>query len=76
MLKHIKRLLRVVIMVAQKILVTIFLIILYILGLGTTLFFMFIFKRSFLFKNYKNDRTLWKEAAGYEPDPDSSLRQA
>ena len=76
MLKHIKRLLRVVIMVVQKILVTIFLVILYIVGLGATLFFVFIFKRSLLFKNYKNDRTFWKEASGYEPDSDGSLRQA
>ena len=54
----------------------IFLIILYIVGLGVTLLFVSIFKNGLLFKNNKNDSTLWKEATGYEPDTEGSLRQA
>jgi len=76
MLRYIKRIVQAVVVVAQRILVTIILVILYIGGFGATLFFIFVFKRSLLFRNYKNDRTLWKEAVGYDPDPDDSLRQA
>lgn len=76
MLKHIKKISQVIIRVAQKILVTIFLTILYIIGFGATFIFICIFKRNFLFRNCKNDSTFWREATGYEPDPDGSLRQA
>ena len=76
MLKFIKKTIKTIIRVAQNILMTVFLSILYILGFGVTFIFLFIFKRGILFKKHKKESTFWIKAAGYEPDADGSLRQA
>jgi len=76
MLKHIKKIAQVIIVAVQKIVITLLLIILYIVGFGATLVFIYIFKRRLLFRNCKNDSSFWNESAGYDSDMDSSLRQA
>lgn len=76
MLKFIQETIKTIIRLVQKILMAVFLFILYILGFGITFIFLFIFKRDILFKNHKKESTSWIKAAGYEPDAEGSLRQA
>jgi len=76
MLTRIKKIIQLVVRLVQKILVTTFLFILYFLGFGLTLIALFIFKRDFLIKNYKQNESFWKEAADYESEANGSLRQA
>ena len=72
--KRIKRIIQIIIRAIQKVLITIFLIILYVVGFGMT--YLFIFKKNILFKKHKKGKTFWVKAMGYELDADGSLRQA
>ena len=76
MLQKAKKILFNIIKVVQKILITIFLTVLYIVGFGMTLVFIMIFKRSYLRAKRRDDETFWISASGYEPDMDDCMRQS
>ena len=76
MLRRLGKIIQVVVRLIQKILLSVSLIILYILGLGLTRLYLSVFNRNILVKRYKKNDTFWKEAAGYQPDADDVLRQA
>jgi hypothetical protein len=60
----------------QKILIVIFLTLIYFLGLGATLLFMLIFNRKPLKAYSKDSATFWGEAKGYESGMEDALRQS
>jgi len=72
----IKKIIQNFIRIIQKILITIFLFIVYIIGIGVTLIFVMIFNRRLLGKTFKGKNTFWNEAKGYGADINSSMRQS
>jgi len=75
-LQRIKNLTRAIIRITQKILVKIFLFILYCAGFGLTALFLMIFKRDVLIRKPKAQDTFWITAEGYAEDPEDSLKQS
>jgi hypothetical protein len=59
----------------QKIIVTILLFMLYIVGFGLTAFAALIFRRKLLGLDKKTSNTFWEDAEGYEADINKNLRQ-
>ncbi len=76
MFKHIKKITKIIISKVQKVILAISLFILYMVGFGATLFFLIIFNRKALVKEYESGNSYWHKACGYELDNDESLRQA
>jgi len=72
----IKKIIQNFIRIIQKILITIFLFIVYIIGIGVTLIFVMIFNRRLLGKTFKAKNTFWNEAKEYGADINSSMRQS
>ncbi len=72
----IKKIIQKFIKIIQKILITIFLIIIYIVGIGITAIFVMIFNRRILRKEYKGKNTFWNEAKEYGADINISMRQS
>jgi cytochrome c biogenesis protein CcdA len=62
--------------VTQKIMITIFLILIYFLGFGITFLLVAIFNRKLIYGNLKNKDSSWLKAEGYDPDLQGSLRQS
>jgi len=60
----------------QKILITVFLILIYFLGFGITLFFAALFNRKLFYGSLKSKDSSWLKAEGYDPDLEGSLRQS
>ncbi len=61
---------------AQRVFLTVFLSIVYVIGLGATLFLLMIFNRRLLARLSDNPKTFWEEAEGYEPDIIECRRQS
>ena len=58
----------------QKILITVLLIILYVVGFGIT---SLLFLRTGMLRNkYKSHKTFWREVSGYESDVENNIRQS
>jgi len=62
-------------MILQKIIITLFLIIIYFAGFGLTLVFVLLFKHDVLAGESGNN-TAWIDAEGYEPDIIDAARQS
>jgi cytochrome c biogenesis protein CcdA len=60
----------------QRVLLVVFLTILYFLGFGITLLFLMLFNRRALIRKYNLDATFWNKAEGYDADIDNSVRQS
>ena len=71
-----KKIIQNFIRIMQKVLITISLITVYIVGIGVTFVFAVIFKRQILKEKYRAKNTFWNEAKDYEADFNSSLRQS
>ena len=72
----IKKIIQNFIRIVQKIVVTIFLIVIYIVGIGLTSIFVMFFNRRLLRKTFIGKNTFWNEAKDYEADINSSVRQS
>jgi hypothetical protein len=64
------------IVIAQKILITIFLVLIYFVGFGLTLIFVLLFNKRIIFAKRGKLDTFWLEADGYEPDILDSMKQS
>jgi len=62
--------------IVQKILITIFLILIYFVGFGLTLIFVLLFNKRIIFATRGKPDTFWLEADGYEPDIPDSMKQS
>jgi|AntAceMinimDraft_17_1070374.scaffolds.fasta_scaffold01196_1 hypothetical protein len=60
----------------QKILITIFLFLLYFIFFGITLIFILIFKKNMLKQNYESEYTFWNKAKDYNADIKESIHQS
>lgn len=60
----------------QKLLVTIFLFLIYVFGFGLTAIFTLVFNRHLLRKGSKNEDTFWNQAKDYEANIEDNLRQS
>jgi hypothetical protein len=60
----------------QKIIITILLFIIYIVGIGITKIFVMVFKREILTRRYRKKDSFWIEAEGYAANINDSLRQS
>lgn len=60
----------------QKILVTVFLIVIYFVGFGVTCIIVTVFDRKLLRFDDKNMKTFWKDAKDYGQDVDECARQS
>ncbi|MDD5691491.1 MAG: hypothetical protein PHC37_07370 [Candidatus Omnitrophica bacterium] len=78
LLRKIREITKFFVRVIQRILLMIFLTILYFLGFGFTLFLLLFFNRKVLNINKKCnlDPTFWDIAEGYEADINDSIRQS
>jgi hypothetical protein len=76
MLKHIQKITQHVIRVVQRVLIAVFLVILYVIGFGLTSLFFRIFKRDFLSKKCEITNACWRDALGYEVNEEDNLRQS
>ncbi|MBF0331191.1 MAG: hypothetical protein HQL17_04580 [Candidatus Omnitrophica bacterium] len=76
MFKRIQRIVHVVSGVVQKVLTTVLLVVLYIVGFGITAVFLRILKRDLMTNKRVNHSDHWLDAEGYGDDHDESLRQA
>ena len=72
--RRIQEIIQPVIRIIQKILLAVFLILLYFIGLGLTLFFMLFFKRNILWGKPDSSNTFWSEAEDYDANLDNSMR--
>lgn len=70
-----KKLLLPIIERTQKIIVTIFLFLLYLFGFGLTAIVMLFFSRKLLGFTKKNKNTFWEDAKNYDSDINRSLKQ-
>ena len=71
-----KKILATIVKMIQRILITVFLIILYFFGFGITLFFLVLFKRKLIYSSIKNIDSSWLKAEGYDQGLEESLRQS
>ena len=71
-----KKFLAKLIRVIQKILITVFLILIYFLGFGITLFWVALFNRKLIYGSLKSNDSSWLKAEGYDSDLEGSLRQS
>jgi len=71
---RIQEILQPVIRIIQKILLAIFLTILYFFGFGLTLFFMVFFKRNILWGKPDSSGTFWNKTEDYDANLDNSAR--
>lgn len=72
-----KRLLQRIIRIVQKVLITVCLVVVYVIGLGVTRLFVFLFRRRTPFRSRDDETgTYWKKAAGYEADLERCVRQS
>ena len=71
-----KKKLRNFIRIVQKVLITILLFIIYIIGIGVTKIFVMVFKREVFKRGYRSKATFWIEAKGYEANINDCLRQS
>ncbi len=62
--------------VVQKILVTVFLFVVYIVMFGLTVVFLLIFNRAVLFPGIRKKKTFWEKAEDYDADIDTGMRQS
>jgi cytochrome c biogenesis protein CcdA len=60
----------------QEVLLTVLLWMAYLLGLGFTVLFMFIFNRKFLNGQAESNGSFWKEAKGYGRNDHDAMRQS
>jgi len=60
----------------QKVIVTIFLFLIYVFGFGVTVIFMMLFNRDILIIRSDKKDTFWGKAKDYETDIESSFRQS
>ena len=60
----------------QKILLAVFLVLIYFLGLGFTLILAILFNRKVIAGGKNHEDSSWSEAQGYGPDLSESLRQS
>lgn len=72
----IKKIIQNFIRIIQKILITISLIIVYIVGFGVTLIFAMVFNRRLLGEECKEKSTFWIKAKWYGADINDSVRQS
>jgi len=60
----------------QKILLAVFLVIIYFFGFGLTLALAVLFNPKIIFAGRKNKESSWVRAEGYQPDLEDCLRQS
>lgn len=60
----------------QKILVTVFLFLIYVFGFGMTVIFLLFFNQRILGKISKDQDTFWGEVQGYEINMEDSFKQS
>ncbi len=63
-------------MIVQKALITIFLILIYVVGFGVTFIFAMLFKRSLLRNKPERCDTFWVDVKDYGLDIDECMRQS
>ena len=71
-----KKILAKLVRAIQKIMITVFLILIYFLGFGITLLFMVLFNRKLIFRRLKSKDSSWLRAEEYDPGLEGSLRQS
>jgi hypothetical protein len=64
------------IVIAQKILITIFLVLIYFVGFGLTLIFVLLFHKRIIFAKRGKLDTFWLGADGYGPGILDSMKQS
>jgi hypothetical protein len=72
----VKKITQSLIKTTQKILLPLFLFIVYIVGVGITAILVLIFNWRIIEKNNRVKNTFWLKAEGYEADFNNSLRQS
>lgn len=75
-MKRLKNLARKIIVAVQKILIAVFLFLIYFLGFGLTFLFTVIFNRRLLGIEPGQPDTCWVKAEGYQADIQDGLRQS
>jgi len=76
MIKMVRKIIQKYIRIIQKIIITIALFIIYIVGLGITLILVIIFNRRLLGVEKREKDTFWKDAEGYEADISECKRES
>ncbi|MFH0753811.1 MAG: hypothetical protein V2A70_04535 [Candidatus Omnitrophota bacterium] len=76
MVQRIRRVMQVVSAVVRKVLMTVFLMALYVTGFGLTALFLRFFKRALLVKGCVVDNARWVDASGYDADHEDVLQQS
>lgn len=76
MLKRLQKIAQIVARAVQKVLVPVFLVVVYVIGFGLTSVFLRIFRRDLLAKTCSADNACWGDAVGYGVDREDSLRQS
>ncbi len=71
-----KKIIQWYVMIVQKVLITVMLFMLYILGFGITFIFAVIFNRRLLGLERVNKYTFWKDAQGYDADINECMRES
>ena len=64
------------IVIIQKVLIIIFLVLIYFVGFGLTLVFVLLFNKRIIFAKRGELDTFWLEANGYESDILDSMKQS
>jgi hypothetical protein len=72
----IKKILEKLVRLIQKILLTVFLSLIYFLGFAATVFFVVLFNRKLIYGSLKAKNSSWREAEGYDLSLQESLRQS
>ena len=76
MISRIKKFLRAYIRIVQKILITVLLFFLYIVGFGVTYLFSAVFQRQLLRDKHKSGESFWNVAVDYETDLNDGTMQS
>lgn len=74
--KLLERLTRALIWVVQKVLLTLLLFVIYVVGVGLTLVLAALFGRRLLRGQRKDQETFWVDAVGYEARKEDLFRQS
>ena len=71
-----KKIIRVYVTTVQKVLITVLLFLVYVIGFGIMSVFMGVFRHKLLRDAPAGENTMWKKADGYEPDMNEALRES
>ena len=76
MLKMLKKAVNVIVVLIQKVLITVSLVCIYFFGFGITFLFCLIFKRRVICGALRDNSTFWNQADDYESGMNEAVRQS